>query len=224
MTVDLDDGGVDHGVFHVRLVRTGLEKPNENIGFHPITVAFEDGVPVPEISWQVTPWTSRPRNPKKRLDEPAIISPATPGIARLTQTVRFHLRPLGVRQHKSFHPKLESQLAFNGNPESQQALGRQYSDTRVFPQVVREATMAAATSALCKDHWANSLRLSRLERGTGASLFERALSRTDPHTAGFIRKAMNHFEVRAAHNAGRWLVLRKATLWLWICPWTATNF
>jgi hypothetical protein len=45
MAVDLDDGSINHGVFHVRFIRTGLEKPNENIGFDPIAVAFENGVP-----------------------------------------------------------------------------------------------------------------------------------------------------------------------------------
>jgi hypothetical protein len=36
--------------------------------------------------------------------------------------MRLHLRPLGVRQYESFHPKLESRSNQNGNPESQQAL------------------------------------------------------------------------------------------------------
>ena len=36
--------------------------------------------------------------------------------------MRLHLRPLGVSQHKSFHPKLESQTSQKWNPESQQAL------------------------------------------------------------------------------------------------------
>jgi hypothetical protein len=36
--------------------------------------------------------------------------------------MRLHLRPLGVRQHESFHPKLESQPSQSGNPDSQQAL------------------------------------------------------------------------------------------------------
>jgi N-acyl homoserine lactone hydrolase len=36
--------------------------------------------------------------------------------------MRLHLRPLGVGQYESFHPKLESQPAIRWNPESQQAL------------------------------------------------------------------------------------------------------
>ncbi|HWT30299.1 MAG TPA: hypothetical protein VN240_04650 [Propylenella sp.] len=39
--MDLDDGGVDHGELHVWLIRAGLEKPNEHIGFDPITVSLE---------------------------------------------------------------------------------------------------------------------------------------------------------------------------------------
>jgi hypothetical protein len=36
--------------------------------------------------------------------------------------MRLHLRPLGVSQNESFHPKLESQTSFPWNPESQQTL------------------------------------------------------------------------------------------------------
>ena len=37
VAMDLDDGCVDHGVFHVRFIRTGLEKPHEDVGFDPIS-------------------------------------------------------------------------------------------------------------------------------------------------------------------------------------------
>jgi len=33
--VDLDDGGVDHGVFHIWFVRDGLEQPPPHIRLHP---------------------------------------------------------------------------------------------------------------------------------------------------------------------------------------------
>jgi hypothetical protein len=36
--------------------------------------------------------------------------------------MRLHLRPLGVIQNESVHPKLESQPSPDENPESQQAL------------------------------------------------------------------------------------------------------
>ncbi len=120
VAMDFDDGGVDHGVFHVRLLRAGLEKPDENIGFDPVAVALEDGVPFAEESRKITPWTSRPHDPKHRFDEAAVVAPAAPRVRRLTETMRFHLRPLGVRQYESFHPKLESQSNLRWNPKSQQ--------------------------------------------------------------------------------------------------------
>ena len=122
--MDLDDGGIDHGVLHVGLIRAGLEKPSKNAGFDPISVSFEDAVPVAQKGRQVTPRTSRSRDPKHRFDKTPIVAPASSGVSRLAEAVRFHLRPLGVRQYESFHPKLESQSSQKWNPESQQALMR----------------------------------------------------------------------------------------------------
>ncbi|WP_420146240.1 integrase core domain-containing protein, partial [Sphingobium sp.] len=45
-------------------------------------------------------------------------------VGDLAQTVRFHLRPLGVRQYKAIHPECESQLQQNGNPKSPHPLGQ----------------------------------------------------------------------------------------------------
>src|SRR5690554_2358985 len=45
VAVDLDDGGIDHGVFHVRLVGARFKNPSKNIGFHPVAVSLEDRVP-----------------------------------------------------------------------------------------------------------------------------------------------------------------------------------
>jgi hypothetical protein len=39
--------------------------------------------------------------------------------------MRLHLRPLGVSQNESVHPKLESQPSPDENPESQQTLERE---------------------------------------------------------------------------------------------------
>src|SRR3546814_13680654 len=55
VAVDLDDGGVDHGVLHVRFVRAGLGKPYENIGFYPVPAPLGDRVPVPAAGRQVAP-------------------------------------------------------------------------------------------------------------------------------------------------------------------------
>src|ERR1700686_2922656 len=122
--MDFDDRGVDHGVFHVWRLGAGLEKPGENIRFDPVAVALENSVPVAEERRKITPRASRPHDPKHRFDEAAVVASAAPGVRWLTQTMRLHLRPLGVRQHESFHPKLESQPSQSGNPDSQQALDR----------------------------------------------------------------------------------------------------
>ena len=123
--MDLDDGGVDHGVFHVWRIGAGLEKPGENVRLDPVAVALENSVPLAEERRKITPRASRPHDPKDRFDEAAVVASAAPGVRSLTQTMRLHLRPLGVRQHESFHPKLESQPSFKWNPDSQQALALQ---------------------------------------------------------------------------------------------------
>ena len=125
VAMDFDDRGVDHGVLHVWRVGAGLEKPSENVRFDPVAVALENSVPVAEERRKITPGASRPHDPKDRFDEAAVVTSAAPGVRRLTQTMRLHLRPLGVRQHESFHPKLESQPSQSGNPDSQQALALQ---------------------------------------------------------------------------------------------------
>src|SRR3979409_1432800 len=126
--MDLDDGGVDHGVFHVWRVRAGLEKLSENVRFNPVAVPLENSVPVAKERRKIAPRTSRPHDPKHRFDKPAVVASAAPGVRRLTQAMRLHLRPLGVCQYESIHPKLESQPSLRWNPDSQQPLER-------FPEV-----------------------------------------------------------------------------------------
>jgi hypothetical protein len=122
--MELDDGGVDHGVFHVWRLRAGLEKLGENVRFDPVAVALENGVPVAEERRKVTPWASRPHDPNDRFDEAAVVASTASGVRRLTQTMRLHLRPLGVSQYESFHPKPDLQPSLRWNPDSQQALVR----------------------------------------------------------------------------------------------------
>src|SRR6476661_3758071 len=105
-----------HGVFHVRIIRDGVEKPFE-LGFDPIAETREHAVPMAERGRQIAPWTAGPHDPKHRFDETAIITSAAPRIARLAEAMRFHLRPLGISQHESFHPKLESQPSLRRNLE-----------------------------------------------------------------------------------------------------------
>ena len=122
MAVDLDDGGVDQGVFHIRLVRAGLKKPDEDIGFDPIPVSLEHGVPAPERRRKIPPWAARAHDPQHRFQKKPVIAPAAPRVRRLAAAVGLHLRPLGVSQNESIHPELESRASSGGNPESQHAL------------------------------------------------------------------------------------------------------
>jgi hypothetical protein len=124
MAVNLDDGGVDHGVFHVRIVRCRFEKPLKHVGFHPVTEADIDRVPLPEGGRQVAPGAPCSGDPQHRLHKQSVILPATAWVANLAQAMRFHLRPLGIGQSQTFHPELESHQAAAVNPESQQALER----------------------------------------------------------------------------------------------------
>src|ERR1700692_4924606 len=120
--MDFDDSGLDHGVFHVRRVGAGLEEPGENARLDPVSVALENSVPVAEQRRKITPRASSPHDPKDSFHKAAVVASAAPGVRRLTQTMRLHLRPLGVRQYESFHLKLESQPSHGWNPDSQQAL------------------------------------------------------------------------------------------------------
>src|SRR5262245_44148698 len=60
MALHFDDGGVDHRVFHVGLVRAGIEEPLENIGFGPIAVALEDGIPLAKERRKIAPGAASP--------------------------------------------------------------------------------------------------------------------------------------------------------------------
>jgi hypothetical protein len=120
--MNFDDGGIDHGVLHVRLVRGGIEKPVENIAFHPVSKPFEDGVPGAELGWKVAPRAAGSRDPQHRLDKATVVLTAAAGVRLLPPAMRLHFCPLGVGQHISLHPKLESQYLARGNPKSQQTL------------------------------------------------------------------------------------------------------
>jgi len=112
----LDDGGVHHSVFHVRLVRGGIEKPFENIGAHPVAIPLEDGVPAAEERWQIAPGAAGSRDPQHRFDKATIVRAAPAGVRLLSPAMRLHFRPLGVSQHKSIHHELEPQYLAQTKP------------------------------------------------------------------------------------------------------------
>jgi len=92
----LDDGGIDHGVLHVRFLRGGIEKPFENIGFHPVPKPLEDRVPAAELGGKIAPRAAGSRDPQHRLDKPPVILTAATGVRLLPPAMRCHFRPLGI--------------------------------------------------------------------------------------------------------------------------------
>ena len=124
MPVHFDNRGIDHGVFHVWVLRDGIKKPFENIGFHPVPEADIHRIPFAEARWQVPPRAAGPHDPKHGLEKTPVVLAATPRIAGLAKAMWRHFRPLGVGQYESFHPELESHQARVENPESQQPLAR----------------------------------------------------------------------------------------------------
>ena len=104
MTVDLDDGGIDHGVLHVGIVGDGVEQPHPDIRLHPVAEARELAVPVTERGRQIPPGAARSGDPQHGLDKKSVVLAAAAGIARLAKTKRLNLRPLGVSQNESVHP------------------------------------------------------------------------------------------------------------------------
>ena len=73
---------------------------------------------------QIPPGAAGSGDPQHGLDKQPVVLPTAAGIARLAKTKRLHLRPLGVSQNESVHPKLESQPSPDENPKSQQTLDR----------------------------------------------------------------------------------------------------
>jgi hypothetical protein len=67
MPVDLHDRCVNHGVFHIGVIRDGVKYSFENIGFDPMAKSFEHGVPMTEILRQIAPWAPGSHNPQNRL-------------------------------------------------------------------------------------------------------------------------------------------------------------
>ncbi len=59
MTVNLHDHGIDHRIFHVRLVRAGIEYPLEQLGNAPVTKPAKGRAPVAEMYRRITPSTTR---------------------------------------------------------------------------------------------------------------------------------------------------------------------
>ena len=101
MTVNLDDGGVDHGVFHVRFVRHSIEPPLEDVRRGPVAVTFEDRVPLAKQSRQVAPWAAirtiySTASAKRRLSLP--LRPGSIGLPRQCGSIFAHWASVSTKR------------------------------------------------------------------------------------------------------------------------------
>src|ERR1700688_823901 len=142
MLVRPDDGGVDHDVFKVWIVRHRGEQSIPNTVFGPSREADEDAIPIAKTVRQVAPGNACPCEPQYRLHEQAIVRARPTRITRLARQVRPYPLPLAVSQHQSNrrHPtllekELESDLRPSRNLECQRALGEHEN----YPQCAQKA-------------------------------------------------------------------------------------
>jgi len=123
MTMDRNDGGVDHRIFHVGVFRYCLEYALENTNRRPVAKPSECAAPVAEFGREITPRAAGAGLPLNCFHEKPVIPAAPPGITLLAQTVRLHLAPLNIPQNHVNHSnspfwELESNHTQVGNPGS----------------------------------------------------------------------------------------------------------
>jgi len=100
MAVDRNNCGIDHGIFHIRIIRDRREYVLENASLGPIIETLEDRIPVAEFLWQVPPGAVRPRLPKDSFKKEPVVAAAAAWIGFLAPAMRLHLLPLPVRQYQ----------------------------------------------------------------------------------------------------------------------------
>jgi hypothetical protein len=103
VTVNVDNGGINHRVFHVRIARQCFEYALEDITADPIAQPLKDPIPVAELNWQVAPWTARAGDPQNSFQEHPAIASGSSRIGLLAKAKRRYLRPLGLRENQADH-------------------------------------------------------------------------------------------------------------------------
>ena len=69
VAVDVNDGGVNHCVFHVGIIGDGVEQPLPDTRLRPVAKARESAVPVAERGRQITPGAAGSGDPQHGLDK-----------------------------------------------------------------------------------------------------------------------------------------------------------
>ena len=122
MAVNLDDGGIYHGVFAVGIGIEGLKDLGENPAFNPTAVTLEHAVPVAKFGRQIAPWAAGTDNPQDGFDKETVIG-CFAGVACLAAAQRLYFGPLGICQDIS----ASHGTMLSGNYVCQQALGAVYN-------------------------------------------------------------------------------------------------
>ena len=126
MAVNLDDGGIYHGVFAVGIGIEGLKDLGENPAFNPTAVTLEYAVPVAKFGRQIAPWAAGTDNPQDGFDKETVIG-CFAGVACLAAAQRLYFGPLGICQDIS----ASHGTMLSGNYVCQQALDDLDKDTLV---------------------------------------------------------------------------------------------
>src|SRR5271157_4389534 len=101
-----DDGGVDHGVFVVRIVRQRLEKTLPNAALRPAREPRMDVLPIAKALGQIAPRCTRAKFPNPRLDEKPIAQLAIAAdVAGPTRQQNVQSAQAGRRAIRSASPK-----------------------------------------------------------------------------------------------------------------------
>ena len=87
MAVNLDDGGIYHGVFAVGIGIEGLKDLGENPAFNPTAVTLEHAVPVAKFGRQIAPWAAGTGNPQDGFDKETVIGCFAGGACLAAATV-----------------------------------------------------------------------------------------------------------------------------------------
>src|SRR6266550_5095138 len=99
-----DNGGVDHGVFVIRIIGQGLEKTLPNPARGPARKALVDVLPVTEALRQIAPRSARTEFPDHSLDKQAVAQfAAAANRAGTTRQKSLNPRKLVVAQSVALH-------------------------------------------------------------------------------------------------------------------------
>ena len=117
MLVCPDDGGIDHHMLEVWVLRQDLEKILPNAFAGPTIETDEHAIPVAKRAWQITPGRARAQNPKHSIHEQPVVLAGSTSIALLTRNQIRDTRPLHIRQFAPNQDRLEiAILNHDGEP------------------------------------------------------------------------------------------------------------